>query len=98
MCNIIKVHSSYRDGELLSSASRSVLINVVSLESMKALEGPNLVLMFVLTVVFPVILVLLVGKGIPNNFIFLNLILVIPIFQFCSYVCPSPSPLRRHQA
>ena len=71
MCNIIKIkmHSSYRDGELLSSASRSVLINVVSLESMKALEGPNLVLMFVLTVVFPVILVLLVGTRIVILFI-----------------------------
>ena len=69
MCNIIKVHSFCRDGELLSRASRSVLINVVSLESMKALEGPNLVLMFVLSVVFPVILVLLVGKVIAIYFI-----------------------------
>ena len=62
------MHSFCRDGELLSRASRSVLINVVSLESMKALEGPNLVLMFVLTVVFPVILVLLVGN--QGNFYF----------------------------
>ena len=69
MCNIINVHSFCRDGELLSRASRSVLINVVSLESMKALEGPNLVLMFVLSVVFPVILVLLVGKVIAIYFI-----------------------------
>ena len=71
MCNIIKIkmHSSYRDGELLSTASRSVLINVVSLESMKSLEGPNLVLMFILTVVFPVILVLLVGTRIAIFFI-----------------------------
>ena len=63
------MHSFCRDGELLSRASRSVLINVVSLESMKALEGPNLVLMFVLSVVFPVILVLLVGKVIAIYFI-----------------------------
>ena len=63
------MHSFCRDGELLSRASRSVLINVVSLESMKALEGPNLVLMFVLSVVFPVILVLLVGEVIVIYFI-----------------------------
>ena len=69
MCNISDMHSFCRDGELLSRASRSVLINVVSLESMKALEGPNLVLMFVLSVVFPVILVLLVGKVIAIYFI-----------------------------
>ena len=62
------MHYFCRDGELLSRASRSVLINVVSLESMKALEGPNLVLMFVLSVVFPVILVLLVGKEIAIYF------------------------------